>query len=232
MYTGIKTELSIDTLPTQIIANENLVRSVRHHELVEAKGARLRAAYVFRNRSGSESHPVFAHRLGSPEFNPEANVLVKGVQVLVKGLLMGRIRFAGDPHVRLRLLFPWDWGEDSLDGYLEEVFNAARVELGADDLTMRAVQSAYNRFLPREPLDWQFTLPQNLEGDEDRDAVFQIGLEATTPGITLFALQVEDAENPAIKVCSDILALEVTPEGEINLLSEVEPEDESELVRA
>jgi hypothetical protein len=192
----------------------------------------MRAVYVFRNEFGDESPELAAHRLGDVQIDTGVNVnaVLPGTPIGVggKGELRGGVRFATDPAVRVHPLLPWREAERSLVEYASDYFAEIALEVDVNpDVAVRDFENAFRPFLPVEkPEGWEVSPSSVLEGSDGDVVPFSVEVVAPTPGRTLIALQVEHIDDESLASCSEIVALEVTEQLEIVLLSDIEPEVE------
>lgn len=204
----------IDATPTS-------ASSVETEEfVVPTFGLRVHVPLILRDELGNVSPRLYASGLGGLEIGPNIQVLGNG-----GGLGSADFKAAVDPSVKIRALFPWYRGEDGLESYIEEV--AADVAPQADanpGELMREFVSAFEWAMPSDPLpDWQIKLSlDHFHADEGSHVPFEFHVDAPTPGITAFAIEVTVSESQEEELArgsavSELFMLEAHEDGEVEL---------------
>jgi hypothetical protein len=225
-FLGHDHERDFGAAPARKVASQT-VQSDPAWSLPAPTGPRMRAIYVFRNEHGVESPQLIAHRRGVLRFPPSsiegsvANVFKIGM----KGNGDARGGYIGsvDPTIRLKVLLPWESeGRNALLAYVADQVTGGDIDPSS---VVSAFQELYGHLLPTEaPEGWTFRTPEPFCVSEPGAVDVEIGVEARSPGRTLLAVEADDKDSPDEDiVCSELLDLEVTEEGDLLLHLDTEP---------
>lgn len=220
-HVGFAMERGDHPMVTQVSEDGRHIWSERAWSAAVPDGPRARAVYNFTNLSGSRSPRLVTHRVGDAEFKGElvgevsGNVGVAKVGASGKGEVKIVVAVAVDPLMRCGLLLPWEADEASIDVFIREQIE--EIEGVDTEEAMVAFRQAFELQLPRQkPEGWSLVIPEEAQPVEPgASSEFVIQVEAGTPYSTVFAVQVEDVDNPQNVICTEPLVLEVTEELDI-----------------
>jgi hypothetical protein len=232
---GGMTSREVETIPAEGVGVRR-ARSEKPWQLPNPSGMRLRAIYRFRNGSGAVSSKLISHRFARAEAKASGGGDVgleafTGVPVGVqgKGEIGITVQFAVDPIARVSVVSAAEGKDESVQDLVratyEELAEFERkhptegAEGGFDpEQATLAFEDLFSDFLTDEaPKRWQFTEPE-IEGGAGSTVEFKIKVEARDPGRSLLAIRVEDVKDPSRVAFSDIFALEVDEQLQIQLL--------------